>query len=102
MTLTSKQRRHLRSLAHHLDPVATVGRAGVSPEVVDKVGEELEHHELIKVRVTPEAPEPTVETIEQLAQATRAHVAQVIGRIGVLYRARAKKPAIKLPPAPAA
>lgn len=97
MPLTSKQRRHLRGLAHHLDPVATVGVAGVSDAVLAKVREELEHHELIKVRISPDAPEPTRPTAEQVATGTGADLAQVIGHIAVLYKARARKPAIKLP-----
>ncbi|MEZ4240052.1 MAG: YhbY family RNA-binding protein [Myxococcota bacterium] len=49
--LTAKQARHLRALAHHLDPVVRVGAAGVSDAVVEKTVEELEIHELIKVRI---------------------------------------------------
>jgi RNA-binding protein len=97
--LTPKQRQHLRALAHHLDPVATVGLGGVSDAVVAKVTEELGNHELIKVRVTPEAPEPTRETGDALAAETGAERVQVIGRIVVLYKRRPKKPKIQLPPA---
>lgn len=99
MPLTSKQRQHLRALAHHLDPVATVGLAGVSEAVIEKVVEELENHELIKVRVTPEAPEEIKETGDALAAGAGAERVQVIGRIVVLYRRRSRKPTIQLPAA---
>jgi RNA-binding protein len=100
MPLTSKQRQHLRALAHHLDPVATVGLAGVSDPVIEKVVEELENHELIKVRVTPEAPDDVKATADALAAGARAERVQVVGRIVVLYRRRSRKPTIQLPTAP--
>lgn len=99
MELTGKQRRHLRSLAHHLSPVATVGTAGITDAVVDKVDEELEHHELIKVKVTRDAPEKAKQAGPVLADRTGSHLAQIIGHTCVLYRARKKKPAIRLPAA---
>jgi RNA-binding protein len=97
MSLTGKQRRHLRSLAHHLDPVLMVGQSGVNGAVIEKTKLELENHELIKVRILDSAPLSAKEAGAKLAQATRAELAQVIGRMAVLYRGRAKKPAIRLP-----
>ena len=99
MALTSKQRRHLRSLAHHLDPVATVGVNGLSGPVIAKVNEELEHHELIKVKISPDAPQDKRESAGTLAERTRSELVQVIGHVAVLYKARSKKPSIKLPKA---
>ena len=101
MELTGKQRRHLRSLAHHLDPVATVGTKGITDAVVDKVDEELEVHELIKVKVSRDAPEKAKHAGPLIAERTGSHLAQVIGHTCVLYRPRKKKPAIKLPAADA-
>lgn len=99
MDLTGKQRTYLRGLAHHLDPVVTVGPLGVSPAIVAKTAEELEHHELIKVKVTRDAPAKARILGTELADEVGAHHVQTIGRICVLYKARQKKPAIKLPSA---
>ncbi len=96
MALTSRQARHLRALAHHLKPVAWVGAAGVTDAVVAKVDAELTLHELIKVRIEGTREEVRAGA-DRLASATGSDVAQVIGRIGVLYRRRKKKPAIQLP-----
>jgi len=94
--LTGKQRRHLRALAHHLDPVVLVGSAGTSEAVAEKLRFELEHHELVKVRF----PESEVkENAPALAASVGAHLVQTIGRIAVLYRRRDKKPTIQLPQA---
>lgn len=97
MELTGKQRRHLRSLAHHLIPVAHVGDAGLSDAVVAHVDAQLTHHELIKVKFTQNSPEPAKEAAERLASATSSHVAQVIGHTVVLYRRHPEKPVIRLP-----
>ena len=50
MALTSRQARHLRALAHPLDPVVRVGQAGLTDAVIDKTDKELEIHELLKVK----------------------------------------------------
>jgi len=87
----------LRALAHHLKPVVLVGSGGLSESVVDKVETELDNHELIKVRVSSEAPIQTRDASADLSEATGAHPVQIIGRMVVLYRARKKKPTIQLP-----
>jgi RNA-binding protein len=94
--LNGKQRRHLRALAHDLKPVVQVGVQGLNPGVVSAVDEALTTHELIKVRVGGEGGEPDAVGAE-LATQTRAHLAQVIGRIAVLYRRRKNKPTLLLP-----
>lgn len=98
MPLTSRQTHMLRSLAHHLDPVVHVGGAGVSDAVVDKTDKELEIHELVKVRVEADR-EGVREAGGLLASGTRSEIAQIIGKIVVLYRRRSKKPTIRLPAA---
>lgn len=96
-TLTGKQTRHLRSLGHHLKPVAQVGQRGVHDAVIEKVKEELEHHELIKVKVGQDSLDSAKEVGAALSDSCGAFVAQVIGRTILLYRARKEDPAITLP-----
>jgi RNA-binding protein len=98
MALTGKQLRYLRGLAHHLKPVVVTGAAGLTDAVVEKVNVELENHELIKVRIG-EGPLNAREAAQPLGEATGAVVAQVIGRIVVLYKRRKKDPEIVLPKA---
>lgn len=97
MELTGKQKRALRAMAHHLNPVVLVGTGGLSESVVEKVETELEHHELIKVKISSDAPLKAKAAGEDLHEHTHAHVVQVIGRIVILYKARKKKPTIQLP-----
>ena len=49
--LKPKQRAFLRKLANSLDPIFQIGKAGVTPELVDAVSAALEARELIKVNV---------------------------------------------------
>lgn len=100
MDLTSKQRRHLRALAHHLNPIVMVGRAGLTDAVVRSVDEALAQHELIKVRIDAESPDDKHEVAEALAGRLHAAVAQTIGHLVVLYRRHPEKPQIELPDAP--
>ena len=94
--LTSTQRKYLRGLAHHLEPVVRVGQKGVSDSVVAETDRALESHELIKVRLDAEGKEKK-ELAEQLAGRAGADVAGVVGKIAILYRARREKPKITLP-----
>ncbi len=86
MALSSAQKRFLKGMAHHLDPVVLVGQHGITEAVTAKVGRDLGHHELIKVRVGRDAPVKAKEAAAGLAQAVGAELVQVIGHMVVLYK----------------
>lgn len=94
--LTGKQRRQLRALAHPLEPVVRVGHGGLSPGVLAEIDGALEAHELIKVKVASESPVEPREAAPAIESSTGSEVAQVIGRILVVYRRRQKDPKIRL------
>ena len=96
--LTSKQRAHLRGLAHALKPIAHIGKEGVTPASVHAVRQTLDTHELVKVRVLETAPESAKATAQALAaQIDDAAVVQVVGRNLTLYRPDPDAPRIRLP-----
>lgn len=95
--MTGKQRRHLRALGQQLTPTVHVGADGVTDAVVRHADTELATHELIKVRISENAPEDRHDIAEALAERTHAQLAQVLGRTALLYRARGDEPAIVLP-----
>ncbi|MBN2799373.1 MAG: ribosome assembly RNA-binding protein YhbY [Deltaproteobacteria bacterium] len=97
MELTGKQRRYLRSLAHALKPVVWIGHDGITDAVLDKVGIELENHELIKVKILEGAALDNEEAGPALAAKVRAALVQTIGHQVLLYRPRSEDPDIKLP-----
>lgn len=96
--LTSKQRAFLRSLAHPLKPILQVGAEGVSDAFVRSLEEAFRTRELLKIKVLDTAPHEAKEVADELPERLpRAHVAQVIGRTVVVYRAFPEKPEINLP-----
>jgi len=95
--LTGKQRRHLRALGHHLDPLLQIGHEGVTDAVVAQANAQLQRHELIKVRVLESSPLDRREAADELAARTGADLAQVLGRTFLLYKRDPDKPRIELP-----
>jgi len=97
MSLTGKQRRHLRGLAHALRPVVQVGKGGIDTGLVAAVERALADHELVKVRLGEGAGLDGHEAADTLARETKSEVAQVLGNTIMLYRADPDDPKIELP-----
>jgi RNA-binding protein len=98
LAITPKQRAFLKSLAHHLKPVAFVGKEGISDSAIRSIEEVLNTHELIKVKVLEAAPLHVREAGAELEQRIAgSSLVQTIGRIAILYRPDPEKPEIKLP-----
>jgi RNA-binding protein len=87
LPLNGKQRRALRALGHHLEPVVLVGQHGVTDAVVAAVDQALHDHELIKVKIH-EGPEDRKEAAQRLAEATGSELAQLLGRVALLFKKR--------------
>jgi RNA-binding protein len=94
--LTGKQRRQLRALGHHLEPVVQVGKEGAAEGVIEAIEAALLDHELVKIRLGENAPGDRHDLAAALAAATGSDVAQVLGRTALLYRQHAEEPKIKL------
>ena len=99
MTLTSKQRAYLKSLAADLEPVFQVGKSGVSPEVTEAVTEAFNTHELIKISVLKNCMDEVKDVAVTVSERTRSDIVQVIGRKFVLYKPFKDDPKIILPKA---
>ena len=74
-----------------------IGHEGVTDAVVAQANAQLEAHELIKVKVSENAPDDRRATAASLAEKCAAHVAQVLGRTALLYRRRKENPLLTLP-----
>jgi len=85
MTITGKQKRTLRGLAHDLEPVVHVGKAGLTDELVGQIARALDAHELIKVRVLVGKDEKD-ELVAEIERATGAAEAGRVGHVTILYR----------------
>ncbi|HEY4553854.1 MAG TPA: ribosome assembly RNA-binding protein YhbY [Bacillaceae bacterium] len=95
--LTGKQKRYLRSQAHHLDPIFQVGKGGVNENMIKQVNEALEARELIKISILQNCEEDKDTVAETLVEGTKAELVQVIGKIIILYKESKEHKAIKLP-----
>lgn len=95
-TLTGKQKRFLRGLGHHLQPVVMIGKDELTPALIDAVNEALKAHELIKLRLQEGCMMDRKEVAEELASQTGGDVAQILGKTILLYRV-ADEPKIALP-----
>lgn len=98
MDLTSKQRAHLRKLAHHLKPVVLVGTDGVTPAVLDSLLDAFNTRELLKIKLQESAPLDVREAASAISRSlSDVHAIQTIGRTAVLYRPDPDDPEIELP-----
>ncbi|MCU6709547.1 ribosome assembly RNA-binding protein YhbY [Paenibacillus sp. J5C_2022] len=95
--LTGKQKRYLRSEAHHLQPIFQVGKGGTNDHLVRHIEEALEVRELIKVSVLNNCLDDPKEIGAEVAEAAGAELVQVIGKTIVLYKESKDNKTIELP-----
>ncbi len=96
--ITSKQRAHLRSLAHELSPVLQVGAGGVSQAFLTSLEEAFHNRELLKVRVVGTSDLNVKEAAGTVAEKLpEVEVVQTVGHVMVLYKPFPEEPEIELP-----
>lgn len=95
--LTGKQKRYLRSQAHHLDAIFQIGKGGLNDQLVRHINEAIEVRELMKVSVLNNCSEEPKQLGAELAEAAGAELVQVIGRTIILYKESREHKQIELP-----
>lgn len=93
VTLTSRERAHLKARAHALEPVVHVGHGGVTDAVVAEVERALVAHELIKVRAGGPDRDERKAAFAAICDRTGAASVQTVGKVMVLWRPRPAEPA---------
>ena len=68
--LTGKQKRYLRSLAHNIDPIFQIGKAGINDNMISQIDETLENRELIKIHILQNNFDDKNDLAQTLSQAT--------------------------------
>lgn len=81
-----QQKRKLRTLAHALKPIVTVGGSGLTAAVLNELELSLEHHELLKIKLNCGDKEARKKVRAQICNETGGHLIQEIGAIIVIYR----------------
>ncbi|AHD04858.1 ribosome assembly RNA-binding protein YhbY [Paenibacillus larvae] len=95
--LTGKQKRYLRSMAHHLNPIFQIGKGGVNDQLITHIKEALETRELIKVSILNNNDEDRNELAQEISGRSGAELVQVIGKTIVLYKESVNHKEIELP-----
>ena len=86
MELRGKQKRFLRSQAHHLQPIFQIGKGGVNDAMVAQIDEALEKRELIKVSLLQNTDEVAENVALHLEEELGCQVVQIIGRVLVVFK----------------
>src|SRR4030095_10411164 len=84
--LTPALRPSLRSRAHALDPVVSIGHAGLTPAVMKEVDVALKAHELVKVRVHSEDRDERASPLSASCEALDAAPVQHLGKLLIVWR----------------
>lgn len=95
--LTPTQRRYLRSLCHSLKPLVMLGNKGITDNVLKELGHTLDHHELVKVKLSGGDREERQQQLDALLEASGAELVQQIGHVVSLFRRNPDKPRLALP-----
>ena len=96
MSLTGRQKKYLRGLAHHKPIIVSIGNAGLSDAVVNEIIASLESHELLKLKLPGAKASEKKQLLEEICEKTQSSFVQLIGRVGVIYKP-GEKPKIELP-----
>ena len=85
MDLKSYQRKYLRSLAHHIKPIAQVGRDGITDGLLALIDQNLKKNELAKIKFLHYKDKKKEYSI-QISIKTKSSIVGFIGNIVILYR----------------
>jgi RNA-binding protein len=94
VVLTEKQKKHLRRLAHPLNPVVMLGNQGLTDAVAAELERALTDHELVKVSARIASRDDRNAALMALSMRTGSELVHRVGHVGVFYRAR--KPLAKI------
>lgn len=97
MSLSERQRRHLRRLGHGLRPVVRVGQRGLNDGVAAELARALADHELVKVHARTGSREDRDALLAELSRLTASELVYRIGNVGLFYKKNNKVARILLP-----
>jgi len=80
------QTKQLKSLAHKLKPIVTVGQHGMKDSINDELTIALDFHQLVKVKINLGDRVERDKLVEELCHQHKANLVQRIGNVAVLYK----------------
>ena len=78
MNLSSKQRAYLSSLASTINPIFNIGKASLTPEIIEALDAALEKRELIKVAVLKNCIDDPREIASVIGERTHSAVVKIL------------------------
>lgn len=86
VSLTPRERAHLKARAHALEPKVMVGHGGLTPAVIAEIDRALAAHELIKVKILGDDRDARHTMGDEICSGTDATPVQRVGKVIVLWR----------------
>tara|TARA_B100001250_G_scaffold377197_1_gene366095 strand:+ start:4005 stop:4301 length:297 start_codon:yes stop_codon:yes gene_type:complete len=83
--LTSANRKYLRSLAHHIEPVVLIGKNGINNGVINSIEIALNSKELIKIKFR-DFKDQKKKLSKDIERDTESNIVGIIGNILILYK----------------
>ncbi|NLC08555.1 MAG: ribosome assembly RNA-binding protein YhbY [Gammaproteobacteria bacterium] len=90
MSLTQEQKKHFKSIGHHLKPVVTVAEQGLKENLMAELDRALNDHELIKIQLRIAEREDRQTILTELCQQSSSILVQSIGKMALIYRKNPK------------
>ncbi len=91
MTLSTDQKKSLRSIGHKLNPIITVAGKGITDNINDEIERALNDHELIKIKLICDDREDKPVLTQTICNEHGAELVQTIGHVILIYRKAAKQ-----------
>jgi RNA-binding protein len=85
--LKGYQRKYLRGLAHGTKPSVLVGQKGITDKLLEEVNDELDRHELIKIKFIDVKERKEKQELSAFIEGkTSSHMVGMIGHTAIFYR----------------
>jgi RNA-binding protein len=79
------QKKFLKGLAHDLPSIVQIGKNGLSPSLFKEINDQLENHELIKVKFK-DFKDSKKDLSKEIETETKSQIVGMIGHVAIFYK----------------
>ena len=84
--MNSSQKKFLKSHAHHIKNVISLGSAGITANFIQEVIATLSVHELIKIKITGETKAEKQQKAQEISSLTASEFIKIIGHQATFFK----------------
>ncbi len=84
--MTKQEIQQLKALCHKLKPVVRIGQKGLTDSVFNEIESALDHHELIKIKVSSTDKASRQKIVDEICARSQSEMIQSIGYTISFYR----------------